>query len=76
MTLQLPDKTYIFEFKVVDIATGDALKQIKTRKYYQKYQTELPVYLIGIEFGKEERNIINWQTETIIPNFPNKKLSL
>lgn len=66
LTLQLPDKTYTFEFKVVQKATGNALQQIKTRQYYQKYQsTHQPTYLIGIEFGKLERNIINWQTECL-----------
>jgi len=37
LTLQLPDKTYIFEFKVVDQPTYQALHQITTKQYYEKY---------------------------------------
>ena len=68
LSLQLPDKTYIFEFKVVQQATGNALQQIKTRQYYQKYTTSPNIYLIGIEFGKSERNIVNWEAEWIRNN--------
>ena len=66
LTLQLPDKTYIFEFKVVEQATNEALQQIKTKQYYQKYQSAATeIYLTGIEFGKEERNIVHWEAEQI-----------
>ncbi|MEM1123507.1 MAG: PD-(D/E)XK nuclease domain-containing protein, partial [Bacteroidota bacterium] len=63
LTLQLPNKTYIFEFKVVDAPTQSALQQIKERRYYEKYDNDLPTYLVGIEFGKNERNIIGWAVE-------------
>ncbi|MEM6319615.1 MAG: ATP-binding protein [Bacteroidota bacterium] len=63
LTLKLPDKTYIFEFKAVDAPTQSALQQIKERKYYQKYDNDLPIYLVGIEFGKKERNIVGWAVE-------------
>jgi len=63
LTLQLPDITYIFEFKVVEKATQQALQQIKTKQYYQKYNHQHPIYLIGIEFGKAERNIVHWEVE-------------
>ena len=63
LSLQLPDKVYIFEFKVVQKAMGKALQQIKKKQYYQKYQTGKPIYLIGIEFGKTERNIVTWVVE-------------
>ena len=63
LTLQLPDKIYIFEFKVVDQPTYQALHQITTKQYYEKYIHQYPVFLIGIEFVKAERNIIHWEVE-------------
>ena len=63
LSLLLPDKVYIFEFKVVQQATNTALQQIKTKQYYQKYQAGKQIYLIGIEFGKVERNIVTWKVE-------------
>ncbi|MEM1119689.1 MAG: PD-(D/E)XK nuclease domain-containing protein [Bacteroidota bacterium] len=61
----LADKTYIFEFKGVKEATGSAWQQINTKQYYQKYQSDQPIYLVGIEFGKEERNIVGWEVEEL-----------
>jgi len=63
LTLRLEDKIYIFEFKVVDKATGNALQQVKERKYYNKYKSHKDIYLVGIEFGKNERNIIHFEWE-------------
>jgi len=63
LAIQLPDRVYIFEFKVVEAATGAALKQIKQQQYYQKYSSYEKIYLVGIEFGKSERNIVGWETE-------------
>ncbi len=65
MTLKLDDKAYIFEFKAVEKPTGHALRQIKQRQYYQKYQSNKDCYLIGIEFGKQERNIIHYEWELL-----------
>ena len=61
LTLQLSDTTYIFEFKVVEETTQKALQQIMDKKYYQKYDQQMPIYLVGIEFGKAERNVIGWE---------------
>lgn len=68
LTIQLPDKAFIFEFKVVETATGTALAQIKKRQYYQKYTSYEKIYLVGIEFGKSERNIVGWETELLSNN--------
>ncbi|HHH49391.1 MAG TPA: hypothetical protein ENK52_00245, partial [Saprospiraceae bacterium] len=65
LTLKLTDKIFIFEFKVVEKATGHALQQIHKNKYYQKYQSTKNIYLIGIEFGKQERNIIHYEWELL-----------
>jgi len=67
MTLKMNDNVFIFEFKVVDKATGNALQQIKDKKYYEKYQpAKGTIYLIGIEFGRKERNILNYQWEALL----------
>ena len=52
---------YIFEFKF----NGDknkALRQIKEKKYFKKYQgTDRKVYLFGVEFA--DRNMGEWTVE-------------
>ncbi len=55
ITIKLPGSIIIIEFKVDG---KDALKQIQDKKYHQKYMdSKKDIYLIGIEFSKEERNI-------------------
>ncbi|TAK36705.1 MAG: hypothetical protein EPO28_13135 [Saprospiraceae bacterium] len=65
MTLKLDDKAYIFEFKAVEKPTGNALRQIRERQYHLKYQSNKDCYLIGIEFGKQERNIVHYEWELL-----------
>ncbi len=65
LTLKMKDKTYLFEFKVINKPTGNALRQIKEKKYYEKYEGTNPIYLVGIEFGKKERNIIHFEWENL-----------
>ncbi len=66
MTLKMNDNIFIFEFKVVKEATGNALQQIKSKKYYERYlPAKGKVFLIGIEFGKEERNILHFEWEQL-----------
>ena len=45
---------------------GNALKQIKDRKCHQKYSGK-ETYFIGIEFSKEDRNIVSFEWEQILP---------
>jgi len=47
-----------------DEEEGKALEQIKQKKYWEKY-TSKNIYIIGIEFSKEKRNIINFQWEKL-----------
>ncbi len=63
MTLRMNGRTYIFEFKLSDEATNHPMQQIKERKYYEKYLDSREIYLIGIEFSRSERNIINFVWE-------------
>ena len=50
---------YLFEFKVVELASaGAALAQLQARGYAAKYRAlGQPIYLIGVEFSKDERNV-------------------
>ena len=59
------DSVYIIEFKVVeDKEEYIALKQIKDKRYYEKYKDK-EVYLIGIEFSKENKNIVSFEWEKV-----------
>ncbi len=66
LTLKLYKKIYIFEFKLSEKYTGDALKQIKEQRYYEKYLDEnKDIYLVGIEFSSEKRNVVGLDWEKI-----------
>ena len=44
---------------------GTALQQIKDRGYADKYRARgEPIHLIGVEFGKDSRNIVGFEVET------------
>ena len=65
LTLKFKDRVYIFEFKVVDAPEGKALTQIKEKRYFEKYQDFDEIYLVGIEFCKQERNVCGFVWERI-----------
>ncbi len=65
LSAKLEDKVFIFEFKLTEKATGNALRQIKEKRYFEKYQDFDNIYLIGIEFSREKRNIIGYEWEKI-----------
>ena len=56
---------YLFEFKVVELASaGAAIAQLQERQYADKYRAlEQPIYLIGVEFSKDERNLTAFDVE-------------
>ena len=58
---------YVFGFKLVDREPqGLALAQIRGRGCADKYRgLGWPIHLIGVEFGREERNIVAFSVETI-----------
>jgi len=60
LTVKLNSRVYIFEFKVID---EDPLKQIKEKRYFEKYPGE--IFLIGIVFSKDERNISQFVWEKV-----------
>ncbi len=57
----------IMEFKVLDNQRekGKALKQIKEKEYHKKYLNYEKIYIIGIEFDKVKKNVINFEYEKI-----------
>ncbi len=59
MAVRVGQRAFLFEFKVVEEAgEGAALAQLKDRGYADKYVGRAgPVYLVGIEFSWEERNL-------------------
>jgi len=61
------DSVYIVEFKVIeDKEEYKALKQIKEKKYYEKYIGKYnDIYLIGIEFSKKDKNIVSFEWEKV-----------
>ena len=63
LTVIYMNKAYIVEFKIVeDQPDKTALKQIEEKRYFEKYLGKYEeVYLIGIEFSKKDRNIVDFQ---------------
>ncbi|SMP39327.1 PD-(D/E)XK nuclease superfamily protein [Desulfonatronum zhilinae] len=68
LTVKLDNRVFIFEFKVLgkNAAPGSALDQIKRKGYADKYAAlGTTVYLIGVEFEPEERNIAGFAWEEV-----------
>ena len=65
MAVRSDGSVYLFEFKVVELApTGAALAQLKARRYADKYRAAgQPIYLIGVEFSKDARNLAAFEVE-------------
>ena len=64
MAVRLEERVYLFEFKVVDLdpTPGAALEQIREKGYADKYRaTAKEIYRIGIEFDRNERNIVRFE---------------
>ena len=63
LTLNMEHKVYIIEFKV---GNGNALQQIKEKKYYEKYRNlNKEVYLVGINFDEDAKNISGFAWESV-----------
>jgi hypothetical protein len=59
------DKVYILEFKIAQKTNSlSALAQIKEKRYYEKYKDK-KVYLVGIIFSEEEKNITKFEWEEL-----------
>ncbi len=61
--IKLNNNIFIIEFKV---GNSNALNQIKSKNYHQKYlNKKLDIYLIGINFDSEEKNIGKFEWEMV-----------
>lgn len=73
MTVNFNGCYYLFEFKVLDAkatakktAFNTALQQLKDKNYAQKYLADKqPVYLIGVEFDKKQREVVGFAVEPL-----------
>ena len=65
MAVLFNGNVYLFEFKVVEMASaGAAMAQLKERRYADKYRAlGQPIYLIAVEFSKDSRNIAAFAVE-------------
>jgi hypothetical protein len=63
------DLIYIFEFKVVQDGQSKSknpLAQIREKRYFENYmKDDRNIFLIGIEFSKEKRNIVSFAWERV-----------
>ena len=66
MAVRMNGQTWLFEFKVVELVPqGKAIEQLRDKGYAEKYRAAGPVHLVGVEFSKESRNIVGFETETL-----------
>ena len=63
MAVHFNDNIYLFEFKVVEMASeGAAMAQLQEKRYADKYRgLDQPIHLIGVEFSKNTRNIMAFE---------------
>jgi len=67
MAVLFNQQVYLFEFKVVEATPqGKALQQLQDRGYAEKYRSRgEPIHLIGIEFSREQRNVVGFEWQTL-----------
>ncbi|MBS0468769.1 MAG: ATP-binding protein [Proteobacteria bacterium] len=66
MAVRWLGQTWIFEFKVVELVPeGKALQQLQDKHYADKYRASGAVHLVGVEFSRESRNIVAFDTLTL-----------
>jgi hypothetical protein len=65
LSLILPNKIVIIEFKMLNNGNSEnALLQIKSKRYHEKYLSQnKPIYIIGMVFDGETRNLCEYAWE-------------
>ncbi|MDX8378361.1 MAG: PD-(D/E)XK nuclease domain-containing protein, partial [Mariprofundales bacterium] len=62
ISVKLGERIFIIEFKVVEqTGKGKALQQIIDKDYASKYVNQGEIWLIGVEFSSENRNIVGFE---------------
>jgi len=76
LIIKLDRHIYLIEFKVIELDQNKnkALAQIKTKKYFEKYQALLhsddyKIFLVGVEFSRNEKNIVGFEWERLKNSF-------
>ena len=64
LLVEFAGNAYLFELEVVEHAsTGTALAQLKAKGYAEKYRGRaVEIHQIGVEFSKEQRNVVAFET--------------
>lgn len=67
MAVKFNSMVWLFEFKVVELVpAGKAIQQLRDKGYAEKYRARTqPVHLVGVEFSRENRNIVGFDSETL-----------
>ena len=67
MAVHFNDNIYLFEFKVVELASdGAAMAQLQEKGYADKYRgLDQPIHLIAVEFSKDTRNITAFEVARV-----------
>ena len=67
LVVRLPQRIWLFEFKVVEEhPTGEAMQQLQNRGYADKHRARgVPIHLVAIEFSRTTRNIAAYETTTL-----------
>ena len=67
ISVQIADRVYLMEIKVVEsVSVGAAMAQLQARRYAEKYlRPGLSVWLVALEFSRETRNIVAFDTEAM-----------
>jgi len=61
--VKIANNIYVIEMKV-DKPVEEAMKQIEKNKYYVPYLEQgNKVFKLGVIFGTEERNVVDWKVE-------------
>jgi hypothetical protein len=67
LTILYDERCYVVEFKVVELEPeGKALKVLLEKGYGEKYRGRFKeIYLIGIEFSKERKDLVSFEWERL-----------
>ena len=64
MAVRFGGHVYLFEFKVVEMASEGAAAQLKAKGYAGKYRAlGEPIHLVAVEFSKSDRNLAAFEAE-------------